>query len=273
MSKGARRKPDRGKKALPSKKANTETAPAPSDQSTFMALEFGANIPPMSFESIVTTSTNFVVGAGQDIEMSGKVTHIPEPGPSRAEVQNITFGRGVDDCPACQLIRAKRLQFAESSHQALRVKVVNGWEGPLTDVSAQKDTITIANGSDYPIYKLDLIGAWLEIPGAIVVRSIYRAPENQLEGDALQVDVLQAGERYVFRGKWKWREDFILAGDIAWERRTIFAWTDSQGQEWRRVGNESPKPHPRAWSNWGNIKYADQPNIRSETEDGSKPSQ
>jgi hypothetical protein len=272
MSKDARRNRDRGKKDRLRKNANTELASAPPDQSNFIALRPGANMPPISFEGVVTTSTNFIVGSGQDIEISGKAIHIPEPGPSRVEIRSITFGRDDHDCPGCQRIRAIKLQWDEAARQAFRVTAVNGWEGPLADIGAQKDTVTIVNESDYPIYQVDLLGAWLEIPGAIVVRSIYRAPENRLEGEALQVEVLQPGERHTFRGEWKWRADFILSGNIILERRTAFAWTDNQERDWQRGGNELPKSHPRSWRRWGFNQYVDEPNIRSETEDRNEPS-
>jgi hypothetical protein len=217
----------------------------------------------MLFESITTTSTNFVVGEGQDIEMSGKVTHIPESGPSRAEVRNLSLG-GVDDCIICQRMHAEHLQAVAASRQALRITAVNGWEGSLTDISTQRDTVTLFNESDYPIYKVALIGARLEIPGAFIVSHRYWPPENRLQGDSLQIAVLQPGERFIFRGEWKWREDFILIGDAVFERRATFTWADNRGQVWQRDGNESPKPLPCSWTwteIWENITCVDQPNI------------
>jgi hypothetical protein len=241
-----------------------------------MVLGVDAGIPPMSFESIVTTSTNFIVGAGQKIEMSGKVTHIPKPESSRSEIRNMMIGNGVDDCPACQRMQASHLQSLEASRQALRIKAVNGWEGLHTDVSTLRDTVTLVNESDFPIYNIVLIGARLEAPGAFVVSHPYWPPENRLEGDHLQVTVLQPGESHIFRGRWKWREDFVLAGNIVLERRVTYVWADNHGQIWQRDGNESPKYLSRssAWTNiWGNIKYVDQPNVRPEAEDSSKSSQ
>jgi hypothetical protein len=157
--------------------------------------------------------------------------------------------------------RERELEYADAVRQARRVAAFGGWEGPNVGGIS---TVTLVNGSDYPIFDIGLIGSRLEAFSGPVTDREW-PPERRLEGDSLYVAVLLPGERHVFRGQWKWRKDFIMEGNTVTQQRQTYTWTDDQGRAWTRDGSEPPKPRSQPWQwmeFWGNAEYSDQPNIR-----------
>lgn len=81
--------------------ASSEEAPSPAG-STFLEFTPGTRPLKVRFESLVTTSTNLVVGQDHaPLDIRGSIVHTPQPGPGSAQVRNLVIG-GVDDCPRCQ---------------------------------------------------------------------------------------------------------------------------------------------------------------------------
>jgi hypothetical protein len=116
--------------------------------------------------------------------------------------------------------REKQLELATAVRQARRVAGFGGWEGsPVHGLS----TVTLVNGSDYPIFDIALIGGRVEELGGVASDREW-PPEMRLEGESCHVAVLLPGERHVFRGKWKWRKGFVLAGNTLKQQRASYSW-------------------------------------------------
>jgi hypothetical protein len=137
-------------------------------------------------------------------------------------------------------------------------------EGSPTDAhNLQKYTVTLVNGSDYPIFEIGLIGA-RGVPYGAPIRHTEWPPEMRLVGESMYAAVLLPGERYVFRGNWKYRKGFAVS--TFREIRATYTWTDDQGRAWQRDGDESPKLLPRPWvwkEFWGDAEYTDEPDTKS----------
>jgi hypothetical protein len=161
--------------------------------------------------------------------------------------------------------RERELELAAAVRQARRVAAFGGWEGsPIGNADTQIDTLTIVNGSDYPIFDIGLIGARSELLGK-PINHVEWPPEMRLEGESLHVAVLLPGERHVFRGHWKWRKDFVWQGNTVSERKATYTWTDDQGRAWQRDGGEPPRLLPRPWvwmEFWGKAEYQNDPVIQ-----------
>jgi hypothetical protein len=160
--------------------------------------------------------------------------------------------------------RQKELEFAENVRQARRVAAIAGSEGPPGGgpIDLYTFTVTLVNGSDYPIFDIGLIGARLDLLGGPIDHKEW-PPENRLEGvgQSLYFAVLLPGERHTFRGKWKTRKGYVSKPNTVSERRATYTWKDDQGRGWQRDGNEPPKllPRPWIWSEfWGNVEYVDE---------------
>lgn len=117
MGKRTRLKRKRVEEMRLSKKETDMTSVSLQD-STCITSAPGVRFPSMSFESITTTATNFIIGQGQEIELSGRVVHTPRPGPGNAEIRNMLIGEGVDDCPACQRLTAKHPRALADAQKA-----------------------------------------------------------------------------------------------------------------------------------------------------------
>ena len=163
--------------------------------------------------------------------------------------------------------RERQLSLAAAVRQARRVAAFSGAEGPPTqDVPVPRATVTLVNGSDYPIFDIGLIGARGEVIAGTISHTEW-PPEMRLEGDSLYVAVLLPGERHVFRGNWKWRKDYVLEGNQLRQLRATYTWIDDEGRPWQRDGNEPPKLLPRPWvwmEFWGDAKYLDQPSVQAD---------
>jgi hypothetical protein len=109
MSKRAKRKRQQREIFNPDNPSEVE---ALDEESAFIQMEPGASaLPPISFESVVTTAKYFAHGAGQDIEIRGEAIHVPGPGLNHTKVRNITIGKLHDGCTACQQIAAQLAEW------------------------------------------------------------------------------------------------------------------------------------------------------------------
>jgi hypothetical protein len=79
--------------------------------------------------------------------------------------------------------REKQLNFAAAVRQARRVAAFPGWESPPNgNGSPGTNTVTLVNGSNYPILDIGLIGARGEILGESISHREW-PPEMRLEGN------------------------------------------------------------------------------------------
>lgn len=105
MSKKARLK--RIKRQREQNRRNTVSSgpePAPAG-STFLTITPGTRAPTIRFDSLVTNSTNLVVGHGHTpLDIRGSVVHTPGTGVTRMEVRNLSIG-GVPGCVTCERMR------------------------------------------------------------------------------------------------------------------------------------------------------------------------
>ncbi len=134
--------------------------------------------------------------------------------------------------------REKQLELAAAVRQARRVVAVGGPESPGDGI----DTVTLVNGSDYPIFEVNLIGARVEEELHEPSSDREWPPELRLGGGSGYVALLLPGERHVCRGYWN------LKGNTIKKQRTSYTWIDDQGRAWLRDGSEPPKLLSRPWT-------------------------
>ena len=197
----------------------------------------------------------------------------------RAEAEHQQAIKAAEERAANQ--RESELKLADAVRQARRVAAFPGSQDPTT-ADGYASTVTLVNGSDYPIFEIALIGARNEVMGEpyvkggkVYLRSVDKTvlpvshtdwpPEMRLRGESLHVAVLLPGERHVFRGTWKWKKGYVKRGGNTFsELRISYTWTDDQGRAWQRDGSKPPDLRERAWvwaEIWGDADYLDEPVI------------
>lgn len=102
MGKRARLKRLKRQKELDRRTAASDEAGTSPTGSTFLTFTPGTRPPKIRFDSLVTTSTNLVVGHDHTpLDIRGSIVQTPQAGPGSGHVRNLVIG-GVDDCPRCQ---------------------------------------------------------------------------------------------------------------------------------------------------------------------------